>query len=276
MPRPVISFCLEPQAEPRPHSQQITPVHYLLSHASYWKIFSMVMQKENKTQTDLDSKPNLKIKCTHLNRQRKRCTGVWRLWTGSDGCRLGFVTKVFTLAALGMLSYLKLQVCFLTNIIAFLLEGKATLEYTSPHWIRGICKEILKMQGTILSVLLFSALVHCKHLCFTRTGTESSQALTTRSSPTLFVLNNLDIAVTCESCFLHSVMGTSFRCSAVLQGHTLCKDPSQCRCVATYTRTINCFVPYQSKAPLLPFVYMQNGPWDHQKMCPGSAVLYYQ
>lgn len=71
---------------------------------------------------------------------------------------------------------------------------------------------------------------------------------------------SLDTAVTCESCFLHSVMGTSFWCSAVLQGHTLREDPSQCRCVATYTRTMYCLVPYQSKASLLPFVYLQNCP----------------
>lgn len=63
-------------------------------------------------------------------------------------------------------------------------------------------------------------------------------------------------------------------CSAVLQEHTPYEDPSQCRSVAAYTEQFIVLFHIKARHHLLPFIYIQNSPRGHQKMCPYSAVLY--
>ena len=109
------------------------------------------------------------------------------------------------------------------------------------------------MQGTILFILLLHALVHCKHLCFTRTGRESRQALRTRFSPSCSLLGNLwSLQSPGKDVFYVPwwELSLSWR-SVVLQEHMPREDPSQCRSVATDSRTTYCFIPNQSKAPFI-------------------------
>lgn len=62
-------------------------------------------------------------------------------------------------------------------------------------------------------------------------------------------------------------------CAVILQEHTPCEVPSQCRSVATYTLTIHCFVPYQSKAQFITLYLHAKLPLRWLKMCPYSAVI---
>lgn len=119
------------------------------------------------------------------------------------------------------------------------------------------------MQGSILFVLLFSALVHCKHLCFTRTGTESSQVLRTRFSPVLFfALKSLVTVVTCEVCFLHSNDGSFLLADVQL----FFKNTPHVRIHHTVDLLLltperfSVLFHIKARHLLLPFIYMQNSP----------------
>lgn len=165
----------------------------------------MIIQKENKTQAALGSKPSLNTTYTPPHRQGKCCTRAWKLWTGTNSCKVGFATKVFMLAALTVLYQLFVSCSYISLLVLLHSSWKGKQNWNMLALSRGeLCRETFEMQGTILFVLFFSVPLDCKHPCFTRTGAE---VLRTIFSPILFfALKSLVIAVSSESCPLHSMM----------------------------------------------------------------------
>lgn len=165
----------------------------------------MIIQKENKTQAALGSKPSLNTTYTPRNRQGKCCTRAWKLWTGTNSCKVGFATKAFMLTALTVLHQLFVSCSYISLLVLLHSSWKGRQSWSMLALSRGkLCTETLEMQGTILFVLFFSAPLDYKHPYFTRTGAE---VLRTSFSPILFfALKSLVTAVSCENCPLHYVM----------------------------------------------------------------------
>lgn len=114
------------------------PVHYLLSHPSYWKIFSMFAQKENKTHTALGSKPNLNT--THSPQQAGKVLHQGLATTNRHWClQTRFCHKSHYADSLG---YAQLFVC--CRYISLLVVLHSSWKRSS-QWIRSIFKETREM-----------------------------------------------------------------------------------------------------------------------------------
>lgn len=121
-------------------------------------MFSMFLQKENKTQAALGSKPSQNTTYTFPNRQGKCCNRVWQLWTGTNGCKLGFSTKVFMPTAVTMLYQLFVSCRYISLLVLLHSSWKGRQSWSMLGLSRGeLCtKRLLKCRAP--SCLFFSSL----------------------------------------------------------------------------------------------------------------------